>query len=151
MAAIATQALDAPRPVRNVVTGEAMTFAGVEGDTLGFALTLRPLGVAGGLPHRHRPGERIDVSTGVLVAFVAGRRPRRVRGGESVEIPPGRWHMLVALARATARVSVQPAMHFQELLTCSAAVGSGDVRPKTLRRLVALLREHDCLPRMRRR
>jgi hypothetical protein len=135
-------------PVRNILTGEAMRFTAVEGDTLEFELALRPIGIPGGLAHRHRPSERIDVSAGVLVAFVAGRRPRRVRGGESVEIPPGRWHMLVALTPATARVSVHPAMHFQELLTCSAAVGSGDLRQRTLRRLDALMREHDCVPRM---
>jgi len=138
-----------PGPSGNIFTGEAMRFTGVQGDTLEFELGLRSIGIPGGLAHRHRPSERVDVRSGVLVAFVAGRRPRRVRGGESVEIPPGRWHMLVAaLSPATARVSVHPAMHFQELLTCSAAVGSGDMRPRTLRRLDDLLREHDCVPRM---
>jgi hypothetical protein len=135
-------------PVRNVLTGETMRFTGVRGETLEFELALRPIGIPGGLAHRHLPSERVDVRSGELIAFVVGRRPRRVRSPDSVEIPSGQWHMLVALVPATARVSVHPAMHFQELLTCSAAVGSGDVRPSTLRRLDTLMREHDCAPRL---
>jgi quercetin dioxygenase-like cupin family protein len=136
------------RRVRNLLTGETMTFTRVDDETLEFDLALRPIGVPGGVAHRHRPTERIEVRSGALLAFVAGSMPRRVQSGDTVEIPSGRWHMLVALAPSSARVSVRPPMRFEELLTCAAAVGSGDVRPSTLRRLDALLREHDCAPRL---
>jgi hypothetical protein len=134
--------------VRNLLTGETITFTGVTGETLEFELALRPIGVPGGLAHRHRPTERVEVRSGTLLAFIAGFAPRLARSGDTVEIPSGRWHMLVGLTPSRARVSVRPAMHFDQLLACAAAVGSGDVRPGTLRRLDALLREHDCAPRL---
>jgi mannose-6-phosphate isomerase-like protein (cupin superfamily) len=134
--------------VRNLATGETIEFTSADGDALEMDITLRLLGVPGGLAHRHRPSERFAVRSGALLAFVQGRAPRRIESGDAVEIPGGRWHMLVALKPSSAHVTVRPAMRFQELLTCAAAAGSGDIRPRTLRRLNALMAEHDCLPRL---
>jgi mannose-6-phosphate isomerase-like protein (cupin superfamily) len=134
--------------VRNLATGETIEFTGGDGDVLEMDVTLRPLGIPGGLAHRHRPSERFEVRSGALLAFVQGTAPRRIGSGDTVEIPGGRWHMIVALTPSSAHVTVRPAMRFQELLASAAAAGSGDVRPRTLRRLNALLAEHDCLPRL---
>jgi hypothetical protein len=73
---------------------------------------------------------------------------QRVGTGGVVEIPPGRWHMLVALAPTRAHVVVEPAMRFDELIACMAAISGGDVRRATLRRMNELLAEHDCAPRL---
>jgi hypothetical protein len=36
-------------------------------------------------------------------------------------------------------------MHFDELLAAWAAIGSGDLRPSAIRRVLPLLREHGCI------
>jgi predicted nucleotidyltransferase len=81
----------------------------------------------------------------MVCACVGGRRPRIVRAGETIDVPPNRWHYILALRRSAARVSIRPAMHFDELLVVWAAVGRGDLRPATLRRVGRLLREHGCV------
>ena len=134
--------------LHNPLTGETIVFRGNTGDTLQFDLELRPLGAPGGVVHRHGVSEHIDVRSGELLALVQGRLPRRMRAGDALLVPGNTWHMLVALRRSSARVTVRPAMRFAEVLRCFAAVGSGDVRPQTLRRLNALLREHGCVPRL---
>jgi hypothetical protein len=132
--------------IRNPITGETITFTR-DDQTLEFDVELRPLGVPGGMPHRHRPAERVEVQSGTLIAFIAGQRPRPARAGDTVDIPPNQWHMLLAVTRVRARTRVVPAMRFRELLEVSAAVSNGDVRLSTLRRLNELLHEHDSLPR----
>jgi hypothetical protein len=134
--------------VRNMLTGETMTFTRLDGQMLEFDVELRPFGVPGGAPHRHGPTEILEVHSGTILSFIAGREPRPAHRGDTVEIPGGRWHMLLALTRARAHVWVKPAMRFHDLLACSAAVCNGDVRPSTLRRLNELLHEHDCHPRL---
>jgi mannose-6-phosphate isomerase-like protein (cupin superfamily) len=137
--------------VRNVLTGEEITFlktsADPEAQAVETDVAFRPLGVPGGMAHRHRPAERFEVRSGALLALIAGRVPFLAREGDVIEVPAGRWHMVVALRPSRALVSVRPAMRFDQLLACSAAVGSGDLHPHTLRRLNALLHEHDCMPR----
>jgi mannose-6-phosphate isomerase-like protein (cupin superfamily) len=135
------------RPIHNVCTGETIAFGPSSEGELTFDVELRPFGLTGGPPHRHAVDEHVEVRSGELLAFVAGRRPRRVQAGRSIDIPSGRWHVLLAPEGATAQVTVQPRKRFDELLTYTAAVGSGDLRPATLRRLNALLREHECAPR----
>jgi hypothetical protein len=134
--------------VHNLVTGERIRFTRSRAPALEFDLELRPLGVPGGLAHRHLPAERIEVESGALIAFVAGRLPRRAGAGDVVEIPPRRWHLLVAVLPTRAHVTVEPAMRFGELIACMASVSRGDLRPATLRRVNELLAEHDCAPRL---
>jgi hypothetical protein len=77
--------------------------------------------------------------------WIAGERPRIARAGDIVEVPAGRWHFLLALRRSQARVTIHPGMRFDELLMTWAQLGSGDLRPAALKRIVPLLREHGCL------
>ena len=137
------------RQVTNWFSGEKMTFHRTSIETAGemveLDLDLRPLGSPGGLPHRHLVAEHFEFVRGTVCAFVGGRRPRIVRGGGMIDVPPNRWHYIVALRPARARVSIRPAMHFDELLVVWAAVSRGDLRPATLRRLRRLLREHGCI------
>jgi hypothetical protein len=134
---------------RNLFSGETMTFREPgdksSGERIELDLEVRPLGAPGGLPHRHRPVERFKITDGSLLALVAGQWPRIARSGDLVEVPTGRWHFLFALRRSRARVFIEPAMHFDELLVKWAEVGSGHLRAETLRRLPQLLREHDCI------
>jgi mannose-6-phosphate isomerase-like protein (cupin superfamily) len=134
---------------RNLLSGETMTFLRNGGDTGGdiveMELDLRPLGAPGALPHRHLPEERFEISSGALYVWIAGRAPKIARAGDVVVVPSGRWHYIVALSSAHARVVIRPGLHFDELLQTWAAIGSGDVRPRTLRRLAPLLREHGCI------
>jgi mannose-6-phosphate isomerase-like protein (cupin superfamily) len=141
-----------PDRVHNPLTGEQISFDGADaqgaGDELAFHVALRPLGMAGGVPHRHLPTEEFEVLSGRLLVFIAGRRPLVARAGDTFEIPSRHWHWIVAPGRARARVVVRPAMHFDEMLACQAAVGSGDIGAQTLRRLNELMREHECAPRL---
>jgi mannose-6-phosphate isomerase-like protein (cupin superfamily) len=134
--------------VRNLLSGETITFRRTSGETAGevvqTGLELRPLGAPGGLPHRHLPSERFDFVSGAPLVWIQGRPPRLARPGEVIEVPSRRWHFVLAFRRTRAEVSVRPGMRFDELLACGAAVGSGDLRPGTLRTLVRLLREHGC-------
>jgi mannose-6-phosphate isomerase-like protein (cupin superfamily) len=133
----------------NWFSGETLTFRRTSVETAGelveLDLELRPLGAPGGLPHRHVVAEHFEFAHGALCAFIAGRRPRIVRAGETIDVPPNRWHYILALRRSRARVLISPGMHFDELLLVWAAVGRGDLRPATLRRLGPLLREHGCV------
>src|SRR5437763_7357023 len=82
--------------VWNPITGETITFrrtsADSNGESIEFELELRPLGAPGGLPHRHLPAERFELSGGALCALIAGRPPQIARRGDVVEVPPNRWH-----------------------------------------------------------
>jgi quercetin dioxygenase-like cupin family protein len=131
---------------RNLLSGETMTLRRVSGDAGGqvieMELELRPLGSPGALPHRHLPAERFEISSGLLAVWIAGGPPTLAGAGDVVVVPPERWHYIVALRRTFARVLIRPGMRFDELLQTLAAVGSGDLRPSTLRRLAPLLREH---------
>ena len=100
------------------------------------------------MPHRHSPAETFEVSSGRLHAFIAGQGKISAGPGETIEVPPNRWHVVFALRQSRARVTVEPGMRFDDLIACGAAIGSGDVRPATLRRMGRLLREHDCVPRV---
>jgi mannose-6-phosphate isomerase-like protein (cupin superfamily) len=135
--------------VRNLVTGETMTFlrtsAGSGGESIELELELRPTGAPGGAPHRHIPAERLELSSGAVCVWIAPGRPWLARAGDVIEVPPRRWHFLVAIARTRARVSIRPAMRFDELLVALAAIGSGDLRADAVRRVVPLLREHGCI------
>ncbi|MFL5830760.1 MAG: cupin domain-containing protein [Solirubrobacteraceae bacterium] len=139
----------AQRHARNLLSGETMTFRQTSpetgGDVIELDLELRPLGAPGALPHRHLPEERFEIASGLLYVWIAGRPPTVARRGDVVVVPPGRWHYIVALRSTHARVVIRPGMHFDELLQTMAAVGSGDLRPGTLRRLAPLLREHGCI------
>jgi mannose-6-phosphate isomerase-like protein (cupin superfamily) len=115
------------------------------GEIIELNLELRPLGGPGGLPHRHVVAEHFEFVRGTVFAFVGAQRPRIVRAGATIDVPPNRWHYIVALRPTRARVSIRPAMHFDELLVVWAAIGRGDLRPSTLRRLGPLLREHACI------
>jgi mannose-6-phosphate isomerase-like protein (cupin superfamily) len=131
---------------RNLLSGETMTLRRVSGDAgqqaIEMELELRPLGAPGALPHRHLPAERFEISSGLLAVWIAGHPPTLAGPGDVVVVPPERWHYIVSLRRTFARVVIRPGMHFDELLQTLAAVGSGDLRPGTLRRLAPLLREH---------
>jgi mannose-6-phosphate isomerase-like protein (cupin superfamily) len=139
----------AQRHARNLLSGETMTFRQTSpetgGDVIELDLELRPLGAPGALPHRHLPEERFEIASGLLYVWIAGSPPTVARRGDVVVVPPGRWHYIVALRSTRARVVIRPGMHFDELLQTMAAVGSGDLRPGTLRRLAPLLREHGCI------
>jgi quercetin dioxygenase-like cupin family protein len=139
----------AQRHARNLFSGEAMTFRQTSpetgGDVIELDLELRPLGAPGALPHRHLPEERFEIESGLLYVWIAGRPPTVARRGDVVVVPSGRWHYILALRTTHARVVIRPGMHFDELLQTMAAVGSGDLRPGTLRRLARLLREHGCI------
>lgn len=134
---------------RNLVSGETTTYrvtsAESAGERVEFEVEFRLFGAPGGLPHRHFPTEGFDISDGTLWVWVAGRRPWVARSGDVISIPSRRWHFVLALRRSRAYVSVRPGMRFDELLVTGAAVGSGDLRPATVRRLVSLLREHGCI------
>ena len=135
--------------VRNLFSGETMTFLRTSSETMGelieLELGLRPLGAPGGAPHRHVVTERFAITGGVAAVWIGGQRPRIARAGDVVEVPAGRWHFVVSLTRVRALVTIKPGMRFDELLAAWAQVGSGDLRPQTLRRVVPLLREHGCL------
>lgn len=137
------------RKATNWFSGETLTFRRTSVETAGelveLDLELRPLGAPGGLPHRHVVAEHVEFAHGTVCAFIAGMRPRILRAGETIDVPPNRWHYILALRRTGACVRIRPAMHFDELLMVWAAVGRGDLRPATLRRLGPLLREHGCL------
>ena len=135
--------------VRNLLTGETMTFlrtsAESRDESIELELELRPVGAPGGPPHRHLPAERFELSSGTVCVWIAGRQPWLARAGDVIEVPPHRWHFLVAIAPTHAHVFVRPAMRFDELLVAVAALGSGDLRPQTISRVVPLLREHGCI------
>jgi quercetin dioxygenase-like cupin family protein len=134
---------------RNVLSGETMTFEHTSGETRGerieLELELRALGAPGGAPHRHDVAEQFTITSGAVATWIAGRRPRIARRGDLVEVPPRRWHFLLALEPARAHVTIRPGMRFDELLVLWARLGSGDLRPATIRRVLPLLREHGCL------
>jgi quercetin dioxygenase-like cupin family protein len=135
--------------VRNLLSGETLTFRTTSAESGGKVveseLELRPLGAPGGAPHRHRVAERFHFIRGTACVWIAGRRPRIAVAGDVVEVPPGRWHFVLALAPTSARVVISPGMHFDELLAAWAAIGSGDLRPSAIRRVLPLLREHGCI------
>lgn len=135
--------------VRNRFTGETMTFRGTSDDSAGerveFDLELRPLGAPGGAPHHHLPVERFEFTSGAAFVWIEGQPPRLVHAGDTFEVPSQRWHYVLALGRCRARVSIRPGMRFDELLVDMAALGSGELRPTILRRVLPLLREHGCL------
>ena len=134
---------------RNPLSGETITFRRTSAETRGEAieleLALRPLGAPAGLPHRHLPTERFELTQGMLCVWIAGRLPQLMRAGDVVEVPSRSWHFIVALRSTRARVSVRPGMRFDELLVRWAALGRGDLGLTTLLRLVPLLREHGCI------
>lgn len=138
--------IHAGQRICNRLTGETMTFrrTRAEGDELALDLQLRPLGAPGGAPHRHLVAERFELTQGTVWVFVAGQGVRLARAGDAIIVPSRRWHFVLAVRRTRAQVLVQPAMRFDELLAVWAAIGSGDLRPATLRRLLPLLREHRC-------
>ena len=138
--------------VSNPITGETVTFRttsnGGPAKVVELDLDLRPVSTPGGMPHRHRPAERFDVTKGELFAVVGGQGLVRAKAGETIEIPANRWHMIFSFKRSSARVEIAPGMHFDELIATGAAVAKGDLRGSTLRRLANLLREHAAVPRV---
>ena len=138
--------------VSNPISGETVTFQrtsnGGPAKVIEFDLELRPVAAPGGMPHRHRPVEVFDVTSGELLALIAGQGLVRAKPGETIKVPRDRWHVIFAYKRTTAKVKITPGMHFDELIATGAAVGSGDVKPTTLRKLANLMREHDCVPRV---
>jgi len=134
--------------LNNPITGEHITLLESGDEPLRLELELRPLGAPGGFVHRHAVAERFEVRSGDLLAFQQGWGWRRIGPGDVVDVPSGVWHMVLALKRSTAHVVVSPPRHFADVLRCSCAVATGDVRPATLRRLNDALREHDCVPRL---
>jgi mannose-6-phosphate isomerase-like protein (cupin superfamily) len=135
--------------VQNWFSGETMTFRRTSADSAGelveLDLELRPLGAPGGAPHRHVVAERYDFTSGTAFVWIAGSHGRVVGAGDVVEVPPNRWHFIVALERTSATVSIRPGMRFDELLVEWAAIGRGDLRPKTIRSVIPLLWKHRCL------
>jgi hypothetical protein len=127
-----------------------MTFRTTSAESAGalveFDLELRPLGAPGGAPHRHLMAEHFEFSQGAAFVWIAGQRPRIARAGDVVDVPPFRWHFVLGVSRTRARVSIRPGVRFDELLELWAQIGHGHLRTSGVGHLVALLREHGCLP-----
>ena len=134
---------------RSPLSGESLTFRRTSSETGGelieLELELRPLGAPAGLPHRHLVAEQFELVGGKLLVWIQARRPWIAYPGDVIEVPPARWHFILALQRSKANVTVRPGVQFDELLVRWAALGSGDIKPEHLRRIVSLLRLHGCI------
>lgn len=135
--------------MRDIFSGELMTFRKTgcdsDGDFIEIDLELRRFGAPGGAPHRHIVAERFTITGGRLWVWVGSFKPRVVGVGDVITVPPLRWHFVLALRRSRASVRIEPAMRFDELLVDWAALGRGDFRPSVLRRVLPLLRAHQCI------
>jgi mannose-6-phosphate isomerase-like protein (cupin superfamily) len=144
-----TETVISGQRVRSALSGEVMTFrrtsSETDGELVELDLELRPLGAPGGAPHRHIVAERFEITSGLLLVWIAPNPPRVVRPGAVFEVPPGRWHFVLALRRSTAHVLIRPGMRFDELLVVWAALLSGHIQASLVRRIVPLLRLHGCL------